>query len=476
MRLDLREWMKKVEALGELKQIDGANWDLEIGCVSELNFGRKYGPVLLFDHIKDYPKGYRVMTCSNITPATLGLTFNLPTHYNDPELVKAFAKKLPEWESEEQKFPPQVVDTGPVMENVYSGNEVDLFRFPAPKWHELDGGRYLGTGHGVVTRDPETGVINVGTYRIMIHDKKTTGLHMSPGRHGRIQIEKYHAKGEPAPVAVSIGHNPLVFRIASSSITSPEYNYMGAILGEPVKVIKEEVTGLPIPAESELVIAGWCPPNKTLREGPFGEFPGYYGGETRPHQRIIEVERVYHRNDPIILGNNHIRTRNDGSYFFEISRSAMLYNDLKKNGIPDVKGVWVAIGGTRFLIIISVKQRYAGHAKQAAFIASQTLTGAYMNRYVIVVDEDIDPSNMEEVLWAMCTRSDPEKDIDIIRGGWSGPLDPVIRKPTKAFFNSRAIIDACKPFDWIDEFPTAIEFNPELEARVKEKWGKILKL
>jgi UbiD family decarboxylase len=187
---------------------------------------------------------------------------------------------------------------------------------------------------------------------------------------------------------------------------------------------------------------------------------------------IIEVERIYHRDNPIILGQGHNRTRNDSSYFFEVTRSAMLYNDLKKNGIPDVRGVWVAAGGTRFLIIISVKQRYAGHAKQAALIASQSLTGAYMGRYVVVVDEDIDPTNMEEVLWALCTRSDPESDIDIIRKCWSCPLDPMIRKPTKGFFNSRAIIDATKPYDWMDEFPTAIEFSPELEERVKAKWGK----
>ncbi len=132
--------------------------------------------------------------------------------------------------------------------------------------------------------------------------------------------------------------------------------------------------------------------------------------------------------------------------------------------------------GIQQLIIISIKQRYPGHAKQAALLASQHRIGAHMGRYVIVVDEDIDPTNIQDVLWALCTRSDPEKDIDIIRRCWSHPIDPMIRKPTKAFFNSRAIIDACKPYEWMDEFPPEIRCAPELVGRVKQKWSGVLKL
>jgi UbiD family decarboxylase len=381
---------------------------------------------------------------------------------------------IPQWENSLDKFAPQVVNTGPVMENVLAGNDINVLKFPTPKWNDLDGGRYIGTGNAVITRDPDTGEVNLGTYRVMVHDKNTIGLHISPGKHGRIHMEKYHERGEACPVAVSVGHHPLIYRTACAFMPVPEYNFIGAIMGEPVKVIEEEVTGIPIPAESEIVIAGWCPPDKTRMEGPFGEFTGYFAGGERPIP-IIEVARVYYRNDPIILGSPPHRIRDDTTYHGRIHKSAVLYNELVKNGITDVRGVWTDPGGIR-LIVVSLKQRYAGHAKRAALIASQSPTGAYVGRYVIVVDEDIDPSNMEEVLWALCTRSDPEKDIDIIRKCWSTALDPIIRKPTNAFFNSRAIIDACKPYDWIDEFPQSVELSPELESRMKEKWGSILNL
>jgi UbiD family decarboxylase len=471
---DLRDWLEKAGQLGQLKHIDGADWELEIGALSVVNVKRRDSPVLLFDNIKGYPEGYRIVTCSIANAATVGLTYNLPTSYSDLELTRAMQEKIPKWESSLDRFAPEVVETGPVMENVLAGNDVDVLKFPVPKWHILDGGRYIGTGDAVITRDPDTGEINLGTYRIMVHDENTVGLHISPGKHGRIHLEKHHARGEACPVVVSVGHHPLIYATACTKLAVPEYDIIGAIMGEPVRVIKEEVTGLPIPADSEIVIVGWSPPDKTRMEGPFGEFTGYYAGGEREIP-IIEVERVYHRNAPIILGAPPHRIPDDSTYQVRIVRSAMLHNELVKNGISDVRGVWGGDGGIR-LIVVSLKQRYAGHAKRAALIASQSVTGAYNGRYVIVVDEDIDPSNIEEVLWALCTRSDPEKDIDIIRKCWSTALDPIIRKPTNAFFNTRAIIDACKPYDWIDEFPQSVELSPELESWMKEKWGSILNL
>ncbi|MDZ4247491.1 MAG: UbiD family decarboxylase, partial [Dehalococcoidia bacterium] len=162
------------------------------------------------------------------------------------------------------------------------------------------------------------------------------------------------------------------------------------------------------------------------------------------------------------------------TYFHVLVKSAMLTNELIQSGVPDVRGAWLSEAGLYQLIVVSIKQRYAGHAKQAALLASQGRVGSYMGRYIIVVDEDIDPSDINEVLWAMCTRSDPEKDIDIIRRTRSSALDPMIRKPSTAYYNSRAVIDACKPYEWMTEFPQEIRIDPELARRVREKWGDIL--
>lgn len=471
--LDLREWLEKLEGEGALKVLKGFHQDLEIAATSVvMREGNQRadgeGSALLFDDIVGYPRGYRVL--NNTIPRTrlAALCMGVTETDSRLELDQALRQKLPVWESEatQSKFNPKVVPTGPLMENIDSGKDVDLFKFPIVKWHELDAGRYIGPGDAVITRDPDTGEINIGMYRIQVHDSKTLGNWISPGHHGRLHREKYHAQGKPCPIAVSIGHHPLVSTIACHSVPfGREYNLIGAIRGEPMSVIKEEITGLPIPAASEIVIIGWVPPGKTRMEGPFGENTGYYSqfGETP----VIEVERIYYRNNPIIggLGSPSLLSH------------AMLLNHLERCEVPDVRGVAIGVPGTDChgrWAVVSIKQRYSGHARQAALVASQAPIGgtgpAYHGRYVVVVDDDIDPSNIKEVLWAICTRSNPEIDIEILRRMWSTPLDPIIHRPgTKDWSNSRAIIDACRPFEWIDEFPPLITWSLELLGRVRQK-------
>jgi UbiD family decarboxylase len=392
------------------------------------------------------------------------------------EMVKHMRSKLAEWEARMHDYPVEVVKSGPILENVRSGRNVNLFELPVPKWHDKDGGRYIGTGDAIITRDPENGEVNLGTYRVMVHDEKTTGLYVSPGKHGRIHYEKYHALGKPCPVAMSFGHHPLVNRVGSWELPpGSEYNMLGAIQGERVRVIIDEVTGLPIPADAEIVVVGHVPPGKTRVEGPFGEWTGYYASKER-EAPIVEVERIYFRNKPILLGAPPARPPSDGSLFQAVKGSATLWNALVKSNVPDVRGVWLSEVGLQQFVVVSIKQRYPGHARQAGFLTCQNRPAAYHGRYVVVVDEDIDPSNIEDVMWALSTRSDPDTSIDIVRRAWSTPLDTMIRKPTRAFFNTRAVIDACKPYEWIAEFPEAIQTSEQAKAEARKKWGDVLDL
>ncbi len=467
---DLRDWLAKVEKAGELEKISGARWDTEIGCLTSLNWKRKPSPALLFGSIPGYPPNYRVLTGSTRTPSRIALTFGLPQKLSGIQLLQTVREKFVEWDQKSAKYPPAMVTTGPVLENVLSSDQINLLKFPVPKWHEEDGGRYIGTGDSVITRDPETGQINAGTYRVMVRDRNTTGLYMSPGRHGFLHVQKYHAAGKRCPVVVSVGHHPLVFRVSCLEVPAGmEFHYMGAIRGQPMQLITEEITGLPFPANSEIVIAGWCPPDKRLPEGPFGEWHGYYASKERPAP-IIEVERIYHRNDPILMGSPPGRPPSDTSYFMVLMSSALLFNELTQIGVPDVRGVWISEVGQQQFITVSIKQRYAGHARQTALLVSQLKRASYMNRYVVVVDEDIDPTDINDVMWAISTRSNPETSIDIIRRCRSSSADPTIRKPSQALFNSRAIIDACKPFEWIDEFPQTIQFRPEVVSQLRAKF------
>jgi 4-hydroxy-3-polyprenylbenzoate decarboxylase len=186
---------------------------------------------------------------------------------------------------------------------------------------------------------------------------------------------------------------------------------------------------------------------------------------------VLDIKAIYYRNDPIVLGAPPNKPPDEQSRFRAFLRSALLRDDLEKAGVPDIQGVWChEVGGSRLFVAVSIKQRYPGHARQAGHVAAMCHAGAYLGRYVVVVDEDIDPTNLEDVIWAMCTRSDPERSIDLIHRAWSGPLDPAIRTEEKGH-NSRAIIDACRPWEWKDQFPEVSNLSAEQQKIARERWG-----
>jgi len=469
---DLRDWISHVDELGELKRIEGAHWDVEIGAITELGHHRgERSHALLFDHIQGYPPGYRVLSNTLNTVKRIAMTLYMDTNYSRMDFVKDIKSHI----TNVKYVKPEVVRDGPVMENVFEGKDIDMWKFPTPKWHELDGGRYIGTGSVDITRDPDDGWVNLGTYRVMIHDNDTLGFYISPGKQGRIMREKYFAKGQPCKVAVSFGQDPLLYLAGGIEVPHgvSEYDWVGGLQGHPVQVLKGGYTGLPIAASSEIVVECEALPGVERNEGPFGEWTGYYASSMRP-EPIMKVKRLYHRNNPILLGAPPTRPPCEFNYMRCFLRSALIWQELEAAGVPDVRGVWChEAGGARLLTIVSIKQRYPGHARQAGMVAAYCHAGGYLGRYVIVVDEDIDVTNTNDVLWALTTRSNPEIDIEIIRRSWSGPLDPIIPKGQKGH-SSRAIVDACRPYEWLKDFPPVAESSPEVRRSAEEKWGKLL--
>ena len=469
--LDLRPWLAEAERLGELKTVRGADWNLELGAISELNVKKDVPPALLFDEIKGYPKGYRVLTCSTSSPARLSSILRLGTERSHKGLVEKLRGKPAQWQAAAKGFNAVEAKGGAALENVQK--DVDVLAFPAPLWHELDGGRYIGTGCSVVTRDLDSDWINVGTYRVQVIDKDHVALDMVPGKHGRIHYEKHKAAGKRFPVVIVCGADPLAYLISGIEVPFGmcEYNYIGAILGERVAVVAGEVTGLPFPAASEIVLEGFVEPNDERTEGPFGEFHGYYPGKagTAP---VVSIERICFRNNPILVGSPPAKPPNDYSYSKAVMRSALLMDALAAAGVPDVQAVWAhEIGGARMFNVVSIRQRYAGHARQAGHILSQCGVGAYMSRYSVVVDEDIDPANLQEVMWAVATRTDPAIDIDIIQRGMGSKNDPMfVAYRYDAPFSSKAVIDACRPWDHLHEFPVVAEASRELQDKTRAKW------
>lgn len=472
---DLRGWIEAIDQLGELKRIDGVHWDKEMGAVMQLSQilgGLDEGVAVLFDNVVGYPKGYQVLTNHLGSLRRFAFTSRLPFGLSRKDYVKAWREKytpLP-------RIEPRYVTDGPVMENAHFGDEVDLMEFPVPKWYEKDGGRYIGTGGVDITIDPEEGWVNLGTYRVMLLDKNRVCFYISPGQHGRIQREKWWAQGKPCPVAISVGHDPLLFLVGSNRFPYgvSEYEYAGGIKGEPIEVIKGPITGLPIPAQAEIVLEGECVEGDTAVEGPFGEWTGYYGSSARP-EPVIRIKAVYHRNNPIILGSPGMRAPKGIQIHTQILRCARLWEDMEAAGVPDVTGVWSHQAGAMYLLVaVSIKQRYPGHARQAGMIAAFSSATNYMSRYVVVVDDDIDATDLTQLVWAVCTRTDPERSIEIIRRCLSGPLDTAIH-PAQRGFHSRAIIDACRPYEWRELFPEVVDISDELKESVMRRWGEALK-
>jgi len=472
---DLREFLKQVVSFGELKKINGADWNLELGVINEEYHKlcrRKGGiiPSILFDEIKGYPSGYRVLTNTLSSVKRIAISLGIEnTDLRGLEFINAVRQKL----KNVTPIPPRYVESGPVMENIDEGDNIDILKFPTPFWHEHDGGRYIGTGCLVITQDPDEGWINHGTYRVMLHDGKTMAFYISPGKHGRIHREKYFQRNQPCPVTVIPGPGPLSFMLSGKEIDYgiSEFDYAGGIQGEPIDLIRG-INGLPIPASAEIAIEGEAIPGELAQEGPFGEWTGYYGSSARK-EPVIRVKRVLYRNDPILVGSPPSKPPNENSFYSCILRSALVWNEVEKNGIPDVQGVFCHDSGAhRLFVVISIKQRYSGHAKQTALLTSQCHAAAYLGRYIIVVDEDIDISSLDDVVWAMCTRTDPEIDIDIVRRCWSGPLDPIVPDGKKGF-SSRAIIDACKPYERLDSFPKVVQVSAEMRDKIMKKWTSV---
>ncbi len=269
--------------MGELKIVENADWNIEIGALSVLSSKHiENTPALLFDRIKDYPAGYRILVGFFESLRRSALTTNLPVDITREGFIEACRRRL----ATNFSIPPVTVSRGPILENVYQGDDIDLFKFPVPFWHKRDGGRYIGTGHVIITRDPDDGWVNVGCYRVMVYDCNTLGMNISPGKHGRMHRAKYFEKGKPCPVVACFGVDPLLHMIATrpEPYGKCEFDAVGGIKGEPVEVIEGEITGLPIPAYAEIAVDAEILPDQGKEEGPFSEWTGYYasGEKTEP--------------------------------------------------------------------------------------------------------------------------------------------------------------------------------------------------
>ena len=468
---DLREFIQKLEEEGELKKIKAeVDWNLEMGAIMRKVHDME-GPAILFEKIKGYPSQNKFFCGGLGTYSKYAIAMGLPRNTSVAEIISEYKKRI------KTPIKPKVVDgaRSPCKENILTGEEIDLFKFPTPLWHQRDGGRYIGTFHTVSIKDPDSDWVNVGMYRIMIHDKRTLGIMMMPGQHGDVFYKKYEERNQSMPIAVSIGLDPMTAVAAAGHFEALicEWDMAGALRGKPVELVKCETVDLNVPATAEIVIEGEVPPFERKEEGIFGEYTGYYGGERKP-RTIINVKCITHRNNPIHTGLFEGKPIQDNNIMSSVQNSAIIGKALKDDLKLDIREVFDHPWSAGHGVIVSMKPLYPGHVNRVAHAIWSMKIGNARD-YVFAVGEDVDPTNLNEVFWALCTRCKPNRDIIPIPKDRSSSLWPCLTPDERVKgMGCKVIIDATFPAewpeDWIPKVCDFLDFNQEIREKVISRW------
>ena len=430
---DLRGWIDALRQEGELHEIDAeVGWDCELGAIARRTFGEGHGPALLFNNITGYngpdARSRQVFTGGMSNYTRVAMTLGLPKDAPIRDLVQATRYYLA------QRVAPDEIATGKVKENILTGDDIDLFAYPIPRWHREDGGRYINTFQATVTMDPDTGVHNVGIYRGKIGQKDTLPVLLWRAQNWGVHFQKWAERGEKMPVAHVYGWEPCMGFCASAPVPTgvSEYEVMGAIRGAPVPLVKCETNDLWVPADAEMVVEGFIDsdPATFEEEGPFGEYTGYFGGD-QGKKHVTQVTCITHRDDPIHRGTLEgtlPKMLNENSIMSSVQRAGVAWNVLERAGVPGVTDVHCPAANNGTTLMIQLHQTYRGQAKQAAAAIWGSNAAHLRYKNIWVVDEDIDIHDYGALDWAFAYRVNAaEDDIVFFPATFGSLLDPSTR-------------------------------------------------
>jgi UbiD family decarboxylase len=456
--------MKLLDSEGELHRIDSkVDPEWEVGAICRENFDLG-GPALQFNSVGKHrtPLVVGVLGKSKLYGLALGV---------QPVLKEVYDK----WqEAFKNPIKPTLFKTGPCKE--VKSDQINLYEdpFPVPRWHVLDGGPYLGTFHLVISKDPENRWINCGMYRNQILGKARLGIHLAnPNQDFGKILEKWQRLKKPMPVAIAVGVNPYLSLVAVTKIPAgtDEYDVAGGLKGSPIELVQAETSDLMVPACAEIILEGEVPVDDYYpQEGPFGETPGYMG-EIEDRINYIEVKKVTHRRDPLFQGTYEGKPPNESALVMLYSRTMSIYDHLLLSGVKGVKDVCVTYASRGFHTVVSIQKQYPDHAND---VMNHVLGyPGLICKHCVVVDEDVDPWDAFQVEWAIATRVQADRDIEIIKDGTSSKFD-VSQVPSRRGRSSWLKVDATKPVEAYKKegksFPASSEPPEELMAKVRARW------
>ena len=461
---DLRGHINKLEEAGELHRVKvEVDSDVELSAIMRQVF-KQNGPACFFEKVKGTK--FPVFSGAMFGHKKYSLMVDAPPN------IRGILKKM--LNCLDHPIDPIMVNTGPCKENIDTGDKIDLYKFPAIKWHDLDAGPFFGTLGTVITRDPDTGIKNLAVYRQQLQGKNKLGF--NPEQHSGIHLRKFRAMNKPMPVATAIGVPPSV--LAAALTKAPygvdEMGIAGAIAGEPIPLVKCKTIDLEVPADAEIVLEGEVPPDtdKWEQEGPFGEFTGHFHSLESDQKPTIYLTAVTYRNNPIYQGCSPGIPPNEETTPREIGGAAGAWQGLLNSGIPGIKEVNVTeMGCAGFVVIVSMDRHYyLGNVRQIIY---HIMANFFMSKWVIVVDDDIDIFNMGEVNWALATRVQPHRDIFITDNRFVGvALDPSVPPELSKIpraQTSKIGIDATKFFKGHD-FPPLVIDSEKRQKQIAKRW------
>jgi len=473
---DLREYIARLEREGEVQRIEKeVDPVLEVGAVMRRSYDLR-APAPFFLNLKGYPKGRIFGAPISLSRrkgrpfARFAISMEMPPESSAFEIIEEYIRRI------RKPIKPVLVRDGPCKENILKGDEVDLEIFPSPLLHQGDGGRYLGTWHANITKDPDTGVHNWGLYRLMVHDKNSMGGLVLPVQNiGLHYYTKYEARGQPMEFAIAMGTEPVTPWVAGTRFPPnvSEADIIGGIRGVPLELVRCETVNLAVPATSEIVIEGFIAPKERRDEGPFGEYTGFMTSERAPRP-VYHVTAITHRHDPIVPVTCMGVPVDDAAVSMSLTKAANILDETRSHGFP-VKAVYCPPEAVTHWTVVSTEVPYPGYARYLA----HAIWGMPWGRsawYLVIVEQDVDVTNMGQVLWAISTMCHPKRGIVQVENVPGHPLLPFL-SPEERPKNlaAYALLDCTWPRDWPKEkVPVKVSFDSawprEIQERVLKNW------
>ncbi len=468
---DTRTFMAAIRASGDMREIEAeVDWDLEIGAISR-RAAERDGPAIWFKNVKDYP-GQSVFANPLATWRRIAVAFGLPPDTHIRDLYRVYAER------EAHPIPPVEVEAGACQQNVVTGDRVDVADVPSPMLHDGDGGRYIGTWDLVASRDPETDWTNWGTYRFMVHDSQTLAGWPRPTSHlGKVLLERYVPRGQPLPVALVIGADPLSHFAAAATymLGGDERALAGGLRGSPVRVCKATTSGLLVPADAETVIEGEILPDHIVMEGPYGEYPGYRTGEMA-YGILMHVAAITCRDNPVHTVDC-TGFKDDSATVTSLTGAIAIRRRLERYGIS-VADVYVPPEGAVHTAVVSVRR--GGPEVTQKILEILTSRRAQLSK-IFVMNDDVDVFNMDEVMHAFSTRCHPGRGVFVTRyAGRANALTPCYSADERHTLTGASVAFDCTwPPSWdaVTNIPVKATFQSiypeEVRERVLSRWASL---